>query len=677
MNSVIRDKLKTLPAQSGVYLMLASDGEIIYVGKARNLKNRVSQYFHASGNKTEKTIALVSHIADFRYIITSGEVDALVLENNLIKQYTPKYNILLKDDKSYPFIRIDLREDFPAITVVRKLKNDGARYFGPYMQGINVREIMDLMYGAFQLRSCGLDLSRLTARHRPCLNFHIGRCLAPCAGKVSKSEYAKTVAKALEFLKGDDREVKDILTEKMISASMREDFELALEYRERLKSLEKLVRRQISALPKNYNMDIFAVRDKGLFAAVSMLVVRGGKILGGDNFALNALEKTEFGRAEGLNGFAEHKEDATVEGGQQKSGAGRSEKSIYDGAERINQAQQAESVQAGQSEKTGKTDLTTEGMLSQFIVQYYRQTPSVPDEIVVSAGLYDEKAIENYLLSEFGKKVNIIHPHQGVRRQLADMAENNAADYLANLVLKGYKKRQMTLGAAEQLERDLGLPAAKRIECYDISHISGTDKVASMVVFTNGAPDKNMYRRFKIKTVEGNDDFASMYETLSRRFARFWKGEEASFSQRPDLVVIDGGKGQLKYALEAVENSGGIPEGVSIISLAKREEEVFLPHRKEPVVLKRNSPSLTLLQRVRDEAHRFAVDYHTRLRNRRMSFSELQKIDGIGPKKTDILYKAFRSMAKIEQASEDELGAVSGISRADAQNIYNYFRDKK
>lgn len=630
-----KQKLNELPDKSGVYLMMDAEGTIIYVGKARSLKKRVHQYFNA-GNKTEKTLALVRNIADFRYIIATSEVDALVLENNLIKQYNPKYNILLKDDKSYPFIRIDLKSKFPTLEITRKLKNDGARYFGPYMQGISIKDTVELIFSTFPLRNCLLDLDRLPPSHRPCLNAHINRCLAPCAGGVSPEEYRNIVCGVIDFLKGNDKEVKNILEEKMHAASLKSDFEMAIFYRDKLKMLDKLIRQQISALPKDFNLDVFSAVDNGIMTVVTVIIVRGGKILGGDNFPLTT----------GLTA-----------------------------ADMPRLVNRENTVEISESE----SDLKREEMksnLTQFVLQYYQQTPSFPDEIVVNETLSDENALETVLSELSGRKLNIVKPVQGIRKQLTNMAENNALDYLNNFITKSLKKDSVTRGAVVKLAEILNLKTLpERIECYDISHISGTNMVASMVVFSGGEPVSSQYRRFKIKTVSGNNDFACMQEVLLRRLTRLAERDpDSSFGSVPDLIVVDGGKGQLGYALEALKATN--TEDISIISLAKREEEVYLPYRPEPVIIDKNSVALQLLQRVRDEAHRFAISYHKQLRTNNQTVSELSKIDGIGSKKINLLYSHFKSLPKIKAASIDELIEVKGISARDAKAVTEYFRAK-
>lgn len=606
---MIRQKLKDLPTQSGVYIMKSQSGQILYVGKARNLKNRVNQYFANSSNKTEKTIRLVSHIADFEYIITANEIEALVLENNLIKKHKPPYNIMLKDDKSYPFVRINVKQDFPKVEVVRKLKNDGAKYFGPYMQGITSKDILQLVESAFCLRSCSHDLSRLPKSHRPCLNYHINRCLAPCDGHCSKEEYAKQIEGVISFLSGNDKKVAALLEEKMTEAAEREDFELAIFYRRKLEVLDKLVRRQVTALPKDFDLDIFAIASNGLNSVVSVLFVRGGKLVGGDKQVVNDLAPSD------------------------------------------------------------------EVVLSNFILAYYDKVKYIADEVVVASAIDEAELLGQYLTQKKGNKVNIILPHQGIRRQLADMALNNAGDYLEKSLSIKEREDNMTLGAIMQLQEYLGLPNMPiRMECYDISHVQGTDKVASMVVFSNGAPNKAHYRKFKMKYALGNDDFAGLQEALTRRIDELAKGEDESFATRPDLLVIDGGKGQLSSVVEILQSKGA--DDISVIGLAKREEEVFVPHQSQPIILPRNSYALKVLQRIRDEAHRFAITFHRSLRQKRQTHSKLLVIDGVGEKRVKALFDAFKNLENIKNATVEDLLLVKCIDRRAAENIYNHFHPK-
>lgn len=591
-----KEKLKDVPDNPGVYLMLDKDDNIIYVGKAKNLKNRLRQYFHNSV-KTVKVMAMLDHVADFRYIICGSEVDALVTENNLIKKHTPQYNILLKDDKSYPFVRINLKEDYPSISLVRALKNDGAKYFGPYMQSVNIRDIFDLIHSAFPIRDCNRDMTKPS---RPCLNAHLGRCVAPCSGKVTKEEYRKEVMRVVDFLKGNDREVERVLTDKMMEFADKENFEVALKYKEKLAVLEKVVRKQVSALPKDFNLDVFAYETNGVKTAVNMLVVRGGKLVGGEN-------------------------------------------SVFDGID---------------------------DSLTSYLYQFYKNNPPVCDEIITD-GADDNKALEDALSTLVGRKIHVLSPKQGVRKQLLDLAHTNAHDALEKHGTQEERKTIRTKGAVKQLADLLSLKTLpNRIECYDISHVSGVDKVSSMVVFEGGEPKKSHYRKFKIKTVEGNNDFASMKETLSRRLERLNNPEETdeSFASVPDLIVIDGGKGQLSYALDALALYGRTD--VEILSLAEREEEVFLGRApKESVMLSKDSVALQLLQRIRDEAHRFAITFHRNLHAKRMSESVLRDVPGIGKKKSADLLKKFGSVENILHAKDEDIALLDGFSVQSATKL--------
>ena len=591
-----KEKLKDVPENPGVYLMLDKDDNIIYVGKAKNLKNRLRQYFHNSV-KTVKVMAMLDHVADFRYIICGSEVDALVTENNLIKKHTPQYNILLKDDKSYPFVRINLKEDYPSISLVRALKNDGAKYFGPYMQSVNIRDIFDLIHSAFPIRDCNRDMTKPS---RPCLNAHLGRCVAPCSGKVTKEEYRKEVMRVVDFLKGNDREVERVLTDKMMEFADKENFEVALKYKEKLAVLEKVVRKQVSALPKDFNLDVFAYETNGVKTAVNMLVVRGGKLVGGEN-------------------------------------------SVFDGID---------------------------DSLTSYLYQFYKSNPPVCDEIITD-GAEDNKALEDALSTLVGRKIHVLSPKQGVRKQLLDLAHTNAHDALEKHGTQEERKTIRTKGAVKQLADLLSLKTMpNRIECYDISHVSGVDKVSSMVVFEGGEPKKSHYRKFKIKTVEGNNDFASMKETLSRRLERLNNPEETdeSFASVPDLIVIDGGKGQLSYALDALALYGRTD--IEILSLAEREEEVFLGRApKVSVMLSKDSVALQLLQRVRDEAHRFAITFHRNLHAKRMSESVLRDVPGIGKKKSADLLKKFGSVENILHAKDEDIALLDGFSVQSATKL--------
>ena len=594
-------KLKDVPTNPGVYFMLDKDGEIIYVGKAKNLKNRLRSYFFNLANRTAKVMAMLEHVDDFRYIICASEVDALMTENNLIKKHKPRYNILLKDDKAYPFLRIDMKEQYPTVNLVRKLKNDGAKYFGPYMQSVNIKDIFDLIHTAFQVRDCKRDMSKPS---RPCLNKHLGRCLAPCNREVSEEEYKAEMQKVIEFLKGNDREVERILKEKMQYFAEQENFEVALNYRNKLAVLDKLVRKQVSSLPKDFNLDIFAFETNGAISTVNMLVVRGGKLVGGENFTVDAADED----------------------------------------------------------------------LASYIYQYYVNNPPLCDEVVTD-NVEDMASLESAISALCSHTVRVVEPKQGVRRQLLDLAHSNAYDAMTKHGTQDERKLLRTMGAVRQLAEILNLKTLPlRMECYDISHISGTDKVASMVVFENGEPKKSHYRKFKIKTVEGNNDFACMKEVLTRRLQKLGDADE-SFGSIPDLLVIDGGKGQLAYAKEAQRETGR--EDIEIISLAERYEEVYLGSAPEkPVIIPHDNISLQLLQRIRDEAHRFAITFHRSLRSKHLSESALKEIDGIGPKKSAQLLKAFGSLEDLKRKTPEEIATLDGFSVESAKRLLDALKEK-
>ncbi len=598
----IKEKLALLPENPGVYVMLDKDGVVIYVGKARVLKNRVRQYFHASA-KPEKVAAMVEQIDDFYYIITQTEIDALALENNLIKKYKPKYNILLKDDKTYPHIKVDIKEDFPRFSVTRKLKK-GAKYFGPFMGGVRCGELLDIVSSVYNVRTCTVAIGEKPKK--PCLVHHLGRCLAPCAHACTREEYAEHVKAAMSFLDGNYEETQAILQEKMLHFAENEEFELALDYREKLSMLSKLKLKRITSLNRALNADVIALKTNYLYSAVNVLVTRSGVMQGGSNFAL---------------------EDASF----------------------------------------AETDA-----LTAFIIQYYA-THELPDEIITES--YCEKELlERYFKEKFNKKVELILPKQGVKKQLFEMAQNNASDYLTKSIDKIKHKNDMTKNACERLKEILGLTRyPKRMECYDISNISGVDKVGSMVVFIDGEADKSSYRRFKIKTVEGANDYASHQEMMRRRLSKFGTDEEERFP-KPDLIIIDGGKGQLS-AIKEVFDEFNVKD-IDLISLAEREEEVFTLDREESVRIDHKDYVLKLLQRIRDEAHRFAITYFRSLHSKRNLASVLREIEGVGAKKQKALMEKFSTIDKIMSASVEELSQAEGIGMELAQRIYVFFKEQ-
>ena len=602
MNSRIKDKLKVLPRKSGVYIMKDENGVVIYVGKAKILKNRVSQYFQSSP-KPSKVQAMVDSIDDFEYFITVSEMDALALESNLIKKYQPFYNILLKDGKQFPYIKINLKEPFPKLEIVRKVKPDGAKYFGPYFAGIDVRELVRTINTAFKLRICNQKITSSSIAKRECLNYSLGLCSAPCTKKINQQEYRSEINRVIHFLNGNDDEIEKILQEKMQKAAQNEYFENAMLYRDRLKMVEKLKQRVVANLPKNVNKDIFAYQTNGISGVITSIIVRSGKILGVMNYAeLDA-------------------------------------------------------------------ELEENDTLFNFLVQYYNNV-LIPDDIVLS-----HKINEELFLNFLGKKANLVTLPHGINKTLLDMAKDNANDYLEKHIEKEQIRYNNTFGAIKQLKDKLNLKnLPHRMECYDISNISGTNKVCSMVVFINGEPARKQYRKFKITTVKGSNDFASLQEALSRRLARLKRSDGESFKEKPDLLIIDGGKGQLSATTEILEKSG--IEGIDIISLAKRIEEVFKPNSTAPIILKPASAELRLLQRIRDEAHRFAITYHRTLRIKEQTHTVLDDIAGLGSVKQKALLSAFDSIDNIKTASVEELNSVKGIHLALAQNIYDYFHKK-
>ncbi len=599
--SVIREKLKLLPDDPGVYIMLDGDGNVIYVGKARNLKNRVRQYFHASV-KTEKVMAMVANISDFYYIITKSEIDALALENNLIKKYKPKYNILLKDDKTYPYIKVSTSEKFPAFSVSRKLRK-GSKYFGPYMGGVRVKDVLEIVNIAFGVRTCAVSIGEKPKR--PCLNYHIHRCPAPCAHMCTEEEYAARVKKAMRFLDGDDSEVETLLREKMQSFAEAEEFELAMDCRDKLEMLDKIRLKRITSLNRDLNADIIAYVSNNMYAAVNVLITRKGIMQGASTFALEN---------------ASSDSDA----------------------------------------------------LTSFIAQYY-SAHEIPDEIVAQ-DFCESDLLEDFIRERLGKNVNVVIPRQGIRRQLLEMAENNASEYLEKAIDKIRHKEDMTLNACKRLQELLHLSRyPRRMECYDISNISGTDKVGSMVVFIDGEADRDSYRRFRIRTVEGADDFASLQEVLRRRLSKLGTEEEDRFP-KPDLIIIDGGKGQLSAVKEIFDELG--VAGIDLISLAKREEEIFTLDGKESIVLDKRDFCLHMLQRIRDEAHRFAITYFRNIHSKRSLSSVLTEIEGIGKVRRLALLEKFGSLDKIMKADVRQIASVEGISEAAAIRIKKYLEEE-
>ncbi|TYP56764.1 excinuclease ABC subunit UvrC [Thermosediminibacter litoriperuensis] len=600
------ERIESFPEKPGVYIMKDKNGKVIYVGKAVSLKNRVRSYFKAGDSLPSKVSSMVSHIDDIEYIVTDSEVEALILECNLIKFYKPKYNILLKDDKQYPYIKITLNEPFPRIEVVRKIKKDGARYFGPYVDAGAMREAIDVLRKIFPVRSCKKDLSRVPLKERSCLNYHINRCLAPCQGNLQKGEYDELIKNVVMFLEGRQEALLNYLRQKMEQAAQALDFETAAVYRNQIQALEKLLEKQKIVSTDMVDQDVIAMTRGFDTACVMVFFVREGKLIEREPFMLKNT----------------------------------------DGAER-------------------------KEILASFVKQFYDNASFIPKEIIVEEEIDDRDTIESWLSGKKGSKVKITIPRRGEKKQLAELVAENARAYLEQRESAEERERIRNIKAMEELKICFGLrDIPRRIEAFDISNIQGYESVASMVVFEDGMPKKEDYRKFRIKTVEGPNDFESIKEAVSRRFKRGLEGHE-KFRDFPDLLVIDGGKGQLRYAREALRelNLDYIPT----IGLAKEFEHIFIEGKDEPIILPCDSHALQLLQRVRDEAHRFALAYHRKLRTRRNLKSVLEDIPGIGEARRKALLKALGSLEAIKKATPEELSKVPGMNKKAALAVYEYF----
>ena len=609
MNDTIRQKLKTLPTNPGVYLMKDKDGKIIYVGKAINLRNRVRSYFRAQPKEAVKTKALVRHIEDLEYIIVDNETEALVLECNLIKKYRPKYNISLKDGKTYPYLRIT-KEDYPRIFVTRQVIRDGSRYFGPYTNVTELRETLDLTHRIFPFRTCS---NTQFNKGMSCLNEHLGLCQGPCVGHISKADYNAMIEQVADFFAGHIDPVRKRLEREMLEASEALDFETAAAKRDQIRAIDAISDRQKAASQNTGNHDVVAMARNDLGAMMQVFFVRGGKVLGRESYPLHA-----------------NKNDSDEE------------------------------------------------IFASFVKQFYLDQEAVPRTIYIDRHFDDEAALEEILSDKHGFKVHFHVPQAGQHRALMDLVRRNAQEALAKRIVSGELARARTEGALADLQEYLGLERLpNRIECYDISNIQGTDSVASMVVFVAGKPAKNQYRHFKIKTVEGPNDFASMHEVITRRFRHATQELESGmkmgkFAWLPDLVIIDGGKGQLAYARRAMREQGYAY--IPTFGLAKQEELLFKEDQDDPIVLPRQSNALYLIQRVRDESHRFAITYHRSLRGKRQLASVLDDIPGIGKKRKENLLTHFGSFSKIQSADIDALAEVPGISQDLAETIHTYLK---
>jgi excinuclease ABC subunit C len=602
--------LKRLPDRPGVYLMKDARGAVIYVGKAQSLRNRVRSYWQkqAGGGESQLIRSVIGRIADLEYTMTDSVSEALLLEINLVKRYRPRYNVRLKDDKSYPFIKVTLAEDFPRVERTRKLPADGSRYFGPYASATSVDEAMNLIRRLFPFRTCTLEIHEgRKAIERPCLLYHIKRCQAPCVGYISRSDYRADIDQIIRFLEGRQDAVARELTRQMQEAAEATEYERAGVLRDKVKAIERTMEAQKMAAHAVTEEDVLGLARQDTQAAVQLFAVRGGKMVGRDVFLLDAPRETD---------------DASV--------------------------------------------------LAGFVQQYYERATSIPPDVLVPALPEDAADLEGFLASRRGAAVRLHVPQRGEKRELLELATRNATETLQREHARWLADQGKTLAALEELAEALGLAGApRRIECYDISNFQGAQSVGSMVVFEDGRPRTGEYRRFRIKEVVGSNDFASHQEVLGRRFKRARSGEEGNEEELrwrlPDLVVIDGGKGQLSAAKQVLDELGY--GDLAVVGLAKEREEIFLPDRDGPVLLSTTSPALYLMQRLRDEAHRFAITYHRSLRARAATRSAFDDLPGVGPKRRAALLRVFGSAKRVREAPVEQVAAVPGIGPALAAKI--------
>jgi excinuclease ABC subunit C len=609
-NTRFAEQLKALPTRPGVYLMKDEAGHVIYVGKATSLRNRVRSYFGSPASMEPKTRRLVEHIADFEFIVTNSEQEALVLESTLVKRHQPYFNIRLKDDKHYPYLKVDLADPFPRVYITRKVEKDGARYFGPYASAGSVRITMDLIKRLFPYRSCTKAITGTDPR--PCLEYFIHRCIAPCTAYCTQEEYAEVVQHVIKFLDGRTEEVVRELSDKMQASSESFDYERAALYRDQIQAVQRVSERQMMATTRPADMDVFGLARTDDEACVQVFFVRGTKVIGRDHFTLQGVRDEPDGR-----------------------------------------------------------------VLSSFLQQFYNSALHVPREVLLPAAPDDSALLSAWLGGRRGSGVRVRDPRQGEKRRLVQLANDNARETLDMLRVKRLADAGKTQAALEELQDQLDLPGIpKRIECYDISNTQGTNSVASMVVFIDGHPKPQEYRRFKVKTVEGANDFASMAEVLRRRFKRAAESRQtgddsdpktASWASLPDLLIVDGGKGQLGAAVDAMRDLG--VSDIPTAGLAKENEELFMAEVDGPIVLPRNSQGLYLVQRIRDEAHRFAITFHRQLRGKQSIHSTLDDVNGIGPKRKKALIRAFGSVRAIREAAIDDLAGAPGMTRALAEKV--------
>ena len=614
----IEEELKKLPAKPGVYLMHDEKDAIIYVGKAVSLKNRVRQYFQSSRNKGVKIEQMVTHIARFEYIITDSELEALVLECNLIKEHRPKYNTMLMDDKTYPYIKVTVNEEYPRVMLSRQIKKDKGKYYGPYTSAGAVKDTIDLIHKLYQIRTCSRSLPKDLGKDRPCLNYHIKQCAAPCQGYISREEYGKNVGKALDFLNGNYGPLLKELEEKMKAASDSMEFEKAIEYRELLNSVRQIAQKQKITHSDMEDKDIIALASEGEDAVVQVFFIRDGRLIGRDHFYLRISE-------------------------------GEQEKEI----------------------------------LSSFLKQFYAGTPYIPRELMIQEAVEDKEVIEQWLTARKGHRVYLRVPKIGTKEKLVELAKKNAALVLSQDREKIKREEGRTIGAMKEIAGLLGLAGVNRVEAFDISNTNGFESVGSMVVYEKGKPKRSDYRKFRIRSVKGPDDYASMYEVLTRRFLHGLEegrelrekqisGELGSFTKFPDLLMMDGGRGQVNIALRVLQE---LDLSIPVCGMVKDDNHRTrgLYFNNEEIPIDRNSEGFRLITRIQDEAHRFAIEYHRSLRSKEQVHSVLDDIAGIGPSRRKALMKRFQSLDAIREADVETLASVPSMNRGAAEKVYAFF----
>ena len=602
----IQEELKKLPGKPGVYLMHDADDTIIYVGKAISLKNRVRQYFQTSRNKGPKIERMVTHIARFEYIVTDSELEALVLECNLIKEHRPKYNTMLKDDKAYPYIKVTVNEDFPRILFSHQMKKDQAKYFGPYTSAGAVKDTIELLRKLYDIRSCTKSLPKEIGKDRPCLYYHIHQCKAPCQGYISKEEYGEQIKKAISFLNGNYNDMIKELTGKMTEAAEEMRFEQAAEYRDLIDSVRRIGERQKITNSDGEDKDVIALAMDKEDAVAQVFFIRNGKLIGREHYYLRI----------------------------------------------------------GEEEQKSEVLLT-------FMKQFYSGTPFIPREIMISEEIAEQELMEEYLSSKRGQKVHIRVPKKGSKEKMVELAERNAQIVLDQDRERIKREEGRTVGAVKEIARWLNLPSIDRIEAYDISNISGFQSVGSMIVYEKGKPKRADYRKFKIKSVEGPNDYASMKEVLSRRFLRGIQ-EDSGFERLPDLIMMDGGRGQVNIALEVLEE---MDLAIPVCGMVKDDKHRTrgLYFRNVEIPIDRNSEGFKLITRVQDEAHRFAIEYHRLLRSKGQVHSILDDIPGIGPTRRKELMRHFQGIDDIKAATVEELSGLPGMNKKAAEQVYTFF----